>query len=99
MPTLDVQYRSRREGIAYQEADGVGDIVRTSHTSDRQPICHCAQRVGLLVAGHKGPNGGATQPGETALTRIGANSIARARTSPSNAALTAATTAPRADGL
>ncbi len=42
--------------------------------------------------------GVSTQPGETAFTRIGANSIASARTNPSRPALTAATTDPRADG-
>lgn len=39
-----------------------------------------------------------TQPGDTALTRIGASSTASARTSPSSAALTAATTEPRGAG-
>ncbi|OBQ95733.1 hypothetical protein A9K66_25465 [Mesorhizobium sp. AA23] len=42
--------------------------------------------------------GVSTQPGETALTRIGASSMAKARTSPSSPALTAATTEPRAAG-
>src|SRR6185312_8109365 len=78
--------------------DRVGDVVLLADSTDRRALRHFAKHLRLAVARDEVPDRSIDQPGETALIRIGANSTAKARTRPSSAALTAATTEPRGAG-